>query len=124
VEWPASDNRISVSLSAHAASDIPTRVNPTMLRLILRCGAVACTCCKFGRCATRRATPMARVFVKRGSGASADLSRGRESCRGFEQDGRSLFSCSAYSIDRCATCKKISAINQPYRMQERERNHV
>ena len=39
VEWPASDNRIAVSLSAHAASDIPTRVNPTMLRLILRCGA-------------------------------------------------------------------------------------
>src|SRR5438128_11946766 len=29
VEWPASDHRISVSLSAHAASDIPTRVNPT-----------------------------------------------------------------------------------------------
>src|SRR6266699_6590883 len=39
VEWPGSDNRISVSVSAHAASDITTRVNPTMLRLILRCGA-------------------------------------------------------------------------------------
>lgn len=39
VEWPASDNRIAVSLSAHAASDIPTRVNSTMLLLILRCGA-------------------------------------------------------------------------------------
>src|SRR5205814_5431368 len=34
VECPASDHRISVSLWAHAASDIPTRVNSTMLRLI------------------------------------------------------------------------------------------
>jgi len=34
VEWPDSDHRIAVSLSAHAASDIPTRVNLTMLRLI------------------------------------------------------------------------------------------
>jgi hypothetical protein len=39
VEWPAFDNPISVSESAHAASDITTSVNPTMLLLIRRCGA-------------------------------------------------------------------------------------
>jgi len=39
VEWPASDNRVSVYESARAASDITICVNPNILLLILRFGA-------------------------------------------------------------------------------------